>query len=119
MYTPIAITGIGVLSPAGATAESLWRSLTAQEDRRGNWSKRVLAGYPIDNVISISEDLWGMVNAHDGGFENRARGLADFAVTQALEEARLSSDGVRVGCILASTTAGVEAVENDVLSLRL
>jgi 3-oxoacyl-[acyl-carrier-protein] synthase II len=106
------------LSPAGTTAESLWRSLAAQEDRRGNWSKRALAGYPVDNVISISEDLWRTVNAHNGGLENRARALADFAVTRALEEARLSSDGVRLGCILASTTAGVEVLENGLLSLR-
>ncbi|MFL6711332.1 MAG: beta-ketoacyl-[acyl-carrier-protein] synthase family protein [Sulfurifustis sp.] len=116
MRTPIAITGVGVVSPAGTTADALWRALLRQDDRRGKWPKRSLSGYPIDNVISIPEDLWRTLNGANGTRENRARALADFVVTQALEEARVAADGVRLGCILASTTAGVEITENSVIA---
>jgi 3-oxoacyl-[acyl-carrier-protein] synthase II len=112
-----AITGIGVLSPAGTGAQALWRDLMGQADRRGAWAKRDLAGYPVDNVVSIAEDHWATVSAASPNPGNRAATLADFAVGQALEEARLpETDDFRVGCILATTTGGVEMAENDVLS---
>lgn len=116
MRTPIAITGIGVVSPAGVTAEALWRALLTQEDRRGNWRKRPLHGYPIDNVISIPEDLWRTLEGANGASANRARAISEFAVARALDEARLSPESVQMGCILASTTAGVEITENVVLA---
>jgi 3-oxoacyl-[acyl-carrier-protein] synthase II len=119
MQAYTAITGIGVLSPAGIGGEALWRSLTAREDRRGPWSKRSLDRYPVDNVISIPEDIWSKVGASSARPGNRAACLADFAVDQALGEAGIpEADGLRLGCMLATTTAGVEAAENDVLSLR-
>ncbi|HEV7372760.1 beta-ketoacyl synthase N-terminal-like domain-containing protein [Arenibaculum sp.] len=119
MRSLAAITGIGVLSPAGAGEEALWRGLTGGEDRRGSWPKRVLSGYPIDNVVPIPEDLWKTTSASAAHPGNRAASLADFAVGQALAQAGLPDRaGLRVGCILSSTTAGVEAAEDDVLGLR-
>lgn len=116
MRMPIAITGVGVVSPAGTSADALWNSLAGQEDRRGRWPKRELKGYPVDSVISIPEDLWHALGGPKG-HENRARALAEFAVTRALEDARLSADETRVGCLLGTTTAGVEMTENSVLAL--
>lgn len=115
----IAITGIGVLSPAGIGGEALWRGLTAREDLRGAWSKRSLSGYPVDNVVSIPEELWDRLGAASSGPASRSAALAEFAVAEALEEARLpASEDFRVGCVLATTTAGVEAAENDSLPPR-
>lgn len=116
MRAPVAITGIGVVSPAGITADAFWGALLRQDDRRGKWPKRTLNGYPIDNVIAIPENLWRTLDGAHDACDNRARALAEFIVTRALLEAGLSADKARIGCFLASTTAGVEIAENSVLA---
>jgi 3-oxoacyl-[acyl-carrier-protein] synthase II len=116
MRTPIAITGVGVASPAGTTADSFWSFLALQEDARGKWLKRALGEYPVDNVVSMSEDLWREIMEAWEASENRAAALAAWTVSRALQDAGLPVDGRRTGCILASTTAGVEATENAVLA---
>lgn len=123
-----AVTGIGVLSPAGIGEEALWLALTGGEDRRGRWPKRALAGYPVDNVVPIPEELWAEAGIPAAKPGNRAAGLAAFAVGRALAQAgladrgepwgRAEGGGLRVGCFLSTTTAGVEAAEDDVLGLR-
>jgi 3-oxoacyl-(acyl-carrier-protein) synthase len=119
MYRPIAITGIGVLSPLGMTGEALWHGLAAQDDRRGKWSRRDVTHYPVDNAVSIPEEVWSKITAGQGGAANRARALASFAVARALDEAHLPSPSfARLGCILGSTTAGVEMIEESIVSPR-
>jgi 3-oxoacyl-[acyl-carrier-protein] synthase II len=124
MRGPAAITGIAVLSPAGIGEEALWRALAGGEDRRERWPKRALAGYPVDNVVPIPESLWTGAGIPAAGSGNRAAGLAGFAVGRALAQAGLAGregpgdGGLRVGCFLSTTTAGVEVAEDDVLGLR-
>lgn len=117
MHDAIAITGVGVVSPAGLTEEAFWHSLATHEALRGKWPKRALSAYPIDNVIAIAEQTWRTLAQTGDSTGNRARLLADFAVAQALAQAHLPADGRRLGCLLASTTAGVEAVEDTMLAL--
>ncbi|WP_302478322.1 beta-ketoacyl synthase N-terminal-like domain-containing protein, partial [Burkholderia ubonensis] len=115
MSTPIAITGFGVLSPAGATPDALWRALETRAVLNGPWPKRPLAGYPADNVIAVPEAVWRTLEPGATGIENRAAALARHAIGQALADARLAgagAGGLRIGCMLGTTTAGVEVAEN-------
>lgn len=108
--TPVAVTGFGVLSPNGTTADAFWTSLMDGVDRRGAWQKRPLDLYPVNNVISIPEDTWQQV-AEIG--DARTSAMAAFLVDGARTSAALPADpDFRVGCILASTTAGAESVEH-------
>lgn len=118
MQRPIAITGTGIVSPAGLSTGALWQSLIRQDDLSGHWQKRDLQRYPVNNVVSISEELWSRVDSSAPGATGRSGSLAMFAVNQAIQEADLPrSRDLRLGCVLSTTTAGVEAIENDVLSL--
>ncbi len=118
MQNPIAITGTGVVSPAGLSIGALWQSLVRRQDLSGQWHKRELDRYPVNNVVSISEDLWSRVNEATPETSSRAANLAMYAVNRAFQDASLpTSDGFRLGCVLSTTTAGVEAIENDVLAL--
>lgn len=109
MDTRIAITGVGAVSPAGRGARPFWRSLLAQDDLRGGWSRGELARYPVDAVIEIPEHALEAVGSR-GGDRLVAR-LADHVVNRALDEAGLPFEDGRVGCILSTTTAGVDAFE--------
>lgn len=102
-----------MFSPLGSTPEDLWRGLTLQADHRGPWAKRELSGYPVNSVVSIPEALWATLPPNLGGTESRARRMAAFAVRQALESSGLRLDDMRIGCILGTTTAGVEVAEDQ------
>ena len=107
---PVAITGFGVLSPNGTSAEAFWESLVDGVDRRGVWPKRPLDRYPVNNVIAIPEETWRMVM--DDGAGSRAAAMAAFIVGQAQASAGVHPEpGRRIGCILASTTVGAKSVE--------
>src|SRR3954447_21310342 len=108
--TPIAVTGFGVLSPNGMTADAFWTSLVDGVDRRSAWPKRQLDLYPVNNVIPIPEDTWLQVTDIE---EARASAMAAFLVDGARASAAFPTDPeFRIGCILASTTIGAESVEN-------
>ncbi|WP_246794882.1 beta-ketoacyl synthase N-terminal-like domain-containing protein [Burkholderia perseverans] len=123
MSQPIAITGIGLMSPAGSTPAALWDALVGRAELRGPWPKRSLAAYPADNCVAIPEAQWRALDASSGGVENRAVALARFAVERCLEDAGLAHHGLahqgqagmRIGCVLGTTTAGVEVAENALL----
>ncbi len=120
MSTPgaIAITGIGVASPAGLSAQAFWQALTVPQDLRGRWGKRALKHYPVDNVVAMPEPMWQTLAAGAPAPGSRAGWLAEFAVRQAFEDARLpapAEGGLRTGCVLATTTAGVEGFEDVLL----
>jgi 3-oxoacyl-[acyl-carrier-protein] synthase II len=116
MHIPIAITGAGVLSPSGAAADAVWSGLVAAPDLCGHWQKRPLAFYPVNNVISIPEDVWTGAMMSEG-LRDRAQILARVAVESALKDAGLPSSAVpRLGCVLGSTLAGVEALEDGIVA---
>ncbi|MCQ0029785.1 beta-ketoacyl synthase [Burkholderia glumae] len=127
MSPSIAITGIGLISPAGSTPAALWAALVGRAELRGPWPKRSLAAYPVDNCVAIPEAQWRALDVARGGVENRAAALARFAVERCLEAAGLAHGGpaepaagaapagMRIGCVLGTTTAGVEVAENALL----
>jgi 3-oxoacyl-[acyl-carrier-protein] synthase II len=105
---PIAITGAGVAGPTGISAGAFWDALLQPQDRRAPWPKRAMSAYPVDNVIPIPESDWTALPAA----ATRADALAAYTVSQALAQAGLPG-GARTGCFLATTTAGVEQLENE------
>jgi 3-oxoacyl-(acyl-carrier-protein) synthase len=111
MLPAIAITGIGVVSPAGTTAAAFWDRLMPQTDGRASWSRGDLSGYPFDNVVAIPAEVWRATGC-DGQRRHASIGaLAGFALNGALAEAGPDLAGMRVGCVLSTTTAGVEGLE--------
>ncbi|MFC5473504.1 beta-ketoacyl-[acyl-carrier-protein] synthase family protein [Paraherbaspirillum soli] len=114
MNEPVAITGIGVVSPAGVSAAAFWDGLLAQHDLRGGWSRGDLSLYPHDNVVEIPEQVWHAVERDGGG--KRIDALAGFSIEQALSDAGLAADAGRIGCYFSSTTAGVEGLEQGLLA---
>lgn len=110
---PIAITGIGVFSPLGGTPQAMWDGLAGQAELRGPWAKRALSAYPVDNVVSIPEDLWASLPGAQARGDNRSRRIAAYAVDAALADAQADPLSQRAGCVLGTTTAGVEIAENQ------
>lgn len=111
MRPAIAITGIGVVSPAGTDAAAFWDRLMTQADGRSGWSRGDLSRYPFDNVIAIPDRVWRAIGC-DGQRRHASIGaLAGFALDAALADAGPGPDGTRIGCVLSTTTAGVEGLE--------
>jgi 3-oxoacyl-(acyl-carrier-protein) synthase len=104
----IAITGIGVVSPAGTTSAAFWEQLLAQDDLRTGWARGDLSPYPFDQVVPISDAVWRAIGCADDSATISA--LAAFALNGARQEAQASALQ-RVGCVLSSTTSGVEELE--------
>jgi 3-oxoacyl-(acyl-carrier-protein) synthase len=101
----IAITGAGVVSPVGETKEAVWQSVCSGVDLRGEWPRGDLSRYPHPSVIAVA--------AHDSEANFGLTGAwAKRAVDAALLQARFGqTPRRRVGCVAASTTAGVEVLE--------
>jgi len=116
MSLPVAITGLGVVSPAGEGAPALWHALEGRADLLGPWPRRRLDAYPVGGVVAVPEDVWAAAGARGDRPAERSATLAARIVDRALAEAGLADGGApgrRLGCFLATTTAGVEAAEAD------
>jgi len=85
-----AVTGVGILSPAGPDGECMWQSLMRQDDWRGRWLKRSMTPYPVDQVIAISERVWTDLCAAANN-ANRTSALARFIIGAAIAESGLAS----------------------------
>ena len=116
MRQAIAITGIGIASPAGTTSASFWEQLLAQGDLRTGWSRGDLSPYPFDQVIPIPAEVWRTIGCDERSATIGA--LAGFTLEQAWNDAQPASHELRIGCVLSSTTAGVENLEHDIQSAR-
>ncbi|MTJ79629.1 MAG: beta-ketoacyl synthase [Telmatospirillum sp.] len=116
MTMTIAITGVGAVCPAGEGEAPFRRAIATGPDLAMTWPKRPVPGLPVDRVVAIPEAFWQKHGAPD---RDRAAILADVTVGAALRDAGLS-DGLvsRLGCVLATTTGGVEAVEDGIAGIR-
>lgn len=95
-FTPVSITGAGVVSCAGNDLESFWKN--AVEDRSG-----------------ISSDGLGRVHAPgaDGVGESRPIQLAVIALRQAMEQAGWGALDERDGLIVATTVGQIPLWEDE------
>jgi len=117
----IAITGVGAVSPAGIGAGAFWKGLLAPDDRRSRWSREDLSRYPGMAVVEIPRGVLDAIGVHDGGHDGGHGGtlahrLVRHGVEQALCAAGLDAGrgAGRVGCFLATTTAGVDAFSDAI-----
>jgi 3-oxoacyl-(acyl-carrier-protein) synthase len=108
---PIAITGIGIVSPVGICTDSFWNILTAPHDLRGNWTRGDLGQYPVRQVIEIPPAVWQQIRRPEQADGNRIADLAAHAIGQALDDARVGPGHGRLGCMIGTTTGGVVALE--------
>ena len=109
---PIAVTGIGIVSPVGICSDSFWNILTAPRDLRGSWTRGDLEQYPVKQVIEIPPAVWQQIRRRERGGGDRAADLAGHAVGQARDDARIEPGPGRLGCMIGTTTGGVEALEH-------
>jgi 3-oxoacyl-(acyl-carrier-protein) synthase len=108
----IAITGIGIVSPAGISTQAYWDALIAARDRRASFTRSDLAHYPVDRVIEIPAAVWDQIDQPLQPSAGTIGQLAYYAIGEALATARLGRDHGRLGCMIGTTTGGVEALEH-------
>lgn len=112
MSFAVAITGVGVASPFGMSAGALWSAVLAGTDGRRPWSRTTSAAYPFSSVIEMADARPGDPKPGDDTAAGRARAMARHAVAQARREAGIDGDAGRIGCMLGSTTMGIEELEH-------
>ncbi len=101
------VTGLGVQTPLGRDADSLWSALLAGTTAARRWDD--LAEYPVDVACRIPGDLG------EPDPQRRGRALARAAASQAVAGAELDPEGMseqRVGVYVGTTmgeSAGHEA----------
>ncbi len=118
MQGPIAITGVGVVSPLGFSVEPLWEALLSGHDLRADWTRNDLGPYPHRQVIEIPRKFLSQITSSGDNLKCSVSDIARFIVNRALVEARIDFDKQRVGCLLASTTSGVEDFERSLVGNR-
>jgi 3-oxoacyl-(acyl-carrier-protein) synthase len=111
MNVPVAITGVGTVSPAGVGVRDFQDALFADGDIRGGWSRGDLTRYPHRDVIEIPAEALRRTGAPGGNAAGALDRLAGYTVDQALIDAGIERADARIGCFLSSTTAGVDAFE--------
>lgn len=110
---PIVITGIGLLSPLGRSAEALWRRLLAGETAVRSWPDLADEGYRVSAACRMSD--------FDAPPLRRGRALALAAAQQAMDSAGIDlppETGVFIGSTLGESYAFEQAAEGERLRLR-
>lgn len=115
----VAVTGLGLVTPAGTGVEQNWRTVSSGRSRATR--DEALRGYPVDFSCRVPDfDADTLI----GGFA--ARQLARFvqlavvAARQAVADAGWEPrtwDGARVGVVLGNSLGGMSAVEASHLAL--
>ncbi|NRR32703.1 beta-ketoacyl synthase [Oxalobacteraceae bacterium] len=116
MAQPMAITGIGLAAPSGLDCDTFWAALNGPAAASGAWRRGDLSAYPVDNVLALPARLWDKLCAPDSAADDYAGMLARHCLRQALAQAKppaAAPQPLRIGCTLASSTAGNEALEQQ------
>ncbi|WP_299539239.1 beta-ketoacyl synthase [uncultured Streptomyces sp.] len=112
---PVAVTGMGVVSPAGADEYGLWKALL--EGRSTARTLGALAGLPVDFGCPVDGfDLDEAVGGRSVYRMARFVKLAVLAARQAVADAGLDPngwDGARVGVVLGVGVGGVSALVDN------
>lgn len=107
MTVEVAVTGVGVVSPFGDTPMALWDALARRVDARAPWQAAAVA-HPCAQAIPVTAS--GREHTR-----HRAWQLARLALDKAMASDRVPAAQARIGCILGTTTAGIDALERDLL----
>jgi 3-oxoacyl-[acyl-carrier-protein] synthase II len=109
----IVITGMGLVSPLGASPEALWQNILAGKTAARQWSDLEADGYRVSTACRI-ENL-------DAPPLNRGQYLALQAAQQAVEHAGLelpSNTGVFMGSTMGESYAFEQVAEGESLDLN-
>ncbi|MFF2324521.1 MULTISPECIES: beta-ketoacyl-[acyl-carrier-protein] synthase family protein [unclassified Streptomyces] len=117
--TGIAVTGVGLVTPAGADEHTFWAGLCAGASMARSCDE--LAGLPVDFGCPVDgTDLDEAVGGRSAWRMARFVKMALVAARQAVTDAGLSSrrwDGGRVGVVLGVGVGGVSALVDNVRRL--
>ena len=116
---PIALTGFGLVSAAGAGADALWEALVAQRcclreleqiDTRGLSMRR--GGEVPDDVLEVHPAARGDVGAVMLAMRDRAFRMASLALEESLRRAQLEPGARRrVGLALGTALGSIQTLE--------
>ncbi|MGW6687016.1 beta-ketoacyl-[acyl-carrier-protein] synthase family protein [Streptomyces sp. NPDC054961] len=111
----IAVTGLGMLTPAGINVESTWKGVCDGEPTAATASQ--LLGLPVDFCCSVpffdAQESLGRRTVHR---LDRSAQLALMAAKEALQDAALDPqtwDGTRVGVVIGSGMGACQTWENQ------
>lgn len=110
---PIVVTGMGLVSPLGASPDALWHRLSAGESAARAWPDLEAEGYRVSTACRMAD--------FGGDPIRRGRALALEAARQAVGQAGLDMPpdaGVFVGSTLGESFAFEQAAEGVSLRLR-
>ncbi|MFJ9031516.1 beta-ketoacyl-[acyl-carrier-protein] synthase family protein [Streptomyces sp. NPDC102274] len=116
----VAVTGLGVVTPAGHDEQSFWEGLCA--GRSVARQRPELAGMPVDFACAVEGiDLDAVIGGRSVWRMARFVKLALIAARQAVADAGLdpvSWDGGRVGVVLGVGVGGVSVLVDNALKLQ-
>ncbi|MFD7827288.1 beta-ketoacyl-[acyl-carrier-protein] synthase family protein [Kitasatospora sp. NPDC059803] len=116
---PLAVTGIGLVTPAGHGAESTWRGVL--DARSTAAPDPALAGLPVVLSCRVPGDSAALVGGRQPWRLDRATRFAIAAAREAVADAGLEParwDGARVALVLGSAAGGVGSYEHAAERLR-
>ncbi|MCX4551444.1 beta-ketoacyl-[acyl-carrier-protein] synthase family protein [Streptomyces sp. NBC_01387] len=120
MTTPeIAVTGLGMITPAGADTNTTWEQVCAGLPTARRLPE--LHGLPVDFACPVDADVDALVGGRRTWRMHRFVKLALIAARQAVADAGLdpaSWDGSRVGVIIGVGVGGVSVLTDNALKLH-
>jgi 3-oxoacyl-[acyl-carrier-protein] synthase II len=111
----IAITGLGMITPAGANADETWRKVCEASSTVAAASP-ALAGLPVDFCCSVAELDVATLGRRNLFRLDRFTQLALLAAHEALADAGLDTaawDGARVGVVIGCSMGGMATWEKQ------
>lgn len=118
-HHPVAVTGLGLVTPAGIGEQATWQGLLAARST----AKRdpVLAGLPVDISCQVPEfDAHRLIGRQLAWRLDRAGAMAVLAARNATADAGLSPaewDAARVGVVIGTGTASMERYDAEYAKL--
>lgn len=116
----IAVTGLGMLTPAGIDVETTWKGVCDGEPTAATAGQ--LAGLPVDFCCSIPAfDVFEALGRRTAYRLNRCTQLVLLAAREALHDAALDPtawDGARVGVVIGGALSGTHTWESQYQLLR-
>ncbi|GAA3004631.1 beta-ketoacyl-[acyl-carrier-protein] synthase family protein [Kitasatospora albolonga] len=116
---PLAVTGIGLVTPSGVGAEQTWRGVL--EGRPAAAPDPLLAGLPVGLSCRVAGDYLALTGRRQPWRLDRATHFALAAARQAVTDAGLDPadwDGARVAIVLGSAAGGIGSYEQAADRLR-